>query len=137
MNILIDTSAFYALLNENDRHHKKAEETWDRLLSNDHEFFIHNYIAVETFALVQNRLGMEAVKDVQMGLFAPVDTIWVDQSQHQRALEGLIASENRSVSLVDRVSFVVMRDRHIQQAFCFDSDFEQAGFQCIPEIDCE
>jgi predicted nucleic acid-binding protein len=46
-------------------------------------------------------------------------------------VRGLVASR-RQVSLVDLVSFEVMRREGIDTAFAFDRDFERAGFQVVP-----
>lgn len=53
MRIFVDTSAFFALLDRDDANHKKA-----------------NYILVESFALIQHRLGMDAVMGLQEDLLA-------------------------------------------------------------------
>jgi len=37
------------------------------------------------------------------------------------------------LTLVDAVSFVIMAERGIEQAFAFDADFERAGFTLFPE----
>lgn len=134
MSVLVDTSAFYALLNRNDQYHQSARKCWNRLLDDEELLVTHNYILVETHALVQNRLGREAVSDFESALLAPVKTRWIEEEIHDRAIEGVLASDKRSVSLVDRTSFVLMRERQIARAFCFDHDFEQAGFQCVPSV---
>lgn len=83
---------------------------------------------VEAFALVQRRLGLEAVRALHQDLLPPVEVIWVDEALHQAAVEALLASGSRSVSLVDRVSSTLMRRRGIRTAFAFDEDFPQEGF---------
>ena len=57
-----------------------------------------------------------------------LDVVWVDEDLHRPAIEVLLASGSRSVSLVDRVSFAVMRREGIRRAFVFDEDFEREGF---------
>lgn len=129
--VFVDTSALYALLDRDDENHGDASKIWARLLERGHPLLTHNYVLVETFALVQRRLGVEAVRALQQDLLPVVEILWVDAALHQGAVEALLASGSRSVSLVDRVSFLLMRRRRIQTAFAFDDDFQQEGFKIL------
>jgi hypothetical protein len=60
-------------------------------------------------------------------------TTWVDEPLHRAALAAHRGT-GASVSLVDNVSFEVMRREGIDQAFAFDADFEAQGFR-RPVID--
>jgi predicted nucleic acid-binding protein len=62
MRVFIDTSAFYALLDRDDANHQRAKDVWTNLLKNENTLLTSNYVLVETFALVQHRLGIEAVR---------------------------------------------------------------------------
>lgn len=44
----------------------------------------------------------------------------------------MLATPRSKISLVDRVSFEVMRARGINEAFAFDRDFAAAGFVVHP-----
>jgi predicted nucleic acid-binding protein len=88
----------------------------------------HAYIVVETSALVQRRLGMTAVERLHRGLLPVVGIHMVDLSTHQRAVERWVTERLRRLSLVDVTSFVVMRDRGLEQAFAYDDDFAREGF---------
>jgi predicted nucleic acid-binding protein len=43
----------------------------------------------------------------------------------------LLDRKRRDVSLVDAVSFVVMRQRRLEHAFAFDPHFEDEGFSLL------
>jgi len=45
----------------------------------------------------------------------------------------LLTAAARDLSLVDCVSFAIMRERNLDTAFAFDRHFTQQGFTCIPE----
>jgi len=62
MRVFVDTSAFLAILTENDKNYQSAEQVWHYLIDQDAILVCTNYILVESFALIQNRLGMTAVK---------------------------------------------------------------------------
>ena len=131
MNVFVDTSAFLAYLNKNDRNHKTAVSVWKQLLNNDDLLVCTNYILVESSALIQNRLGMEAVRDFQE-LFVPLLQIeWIDSSLHETGVAAWLASNRRRLSLVDVISFETMRRLHINTAFAFDQHFVEQGFRCL------
>jgi predicted nucleic acid-binding protein len=71
---------------------------------------------------------LEAVRALHHDVIPVLDVVWVDDDLHRPAIEVLLASGSRSVSLVDRVSFTVMRREGIRRAFVFDEDFEREGF---------
>jgi predicted nucleic acid-binding protein len=128
LTTFVDTSAFYALLDQDDANHPAAARTWKRLLQLREPLLTHNYVLVESAALAQRRLGVEAVRVLVEELLGVVRVAWVDQTLHQAALTALLAAGRREVSLVDWLSFALMRQHGIRQAFAFDAHFHQQGF---------
>ena len=55
--------------------------------------------------------------------------VWVDKALHLDALDLLFARTDKTYSLCDAVSFVLMRRRDIFTALTTDRHFEQEGFQ--------
>ncbi len=126
--VFVDTSALYALLDRDDVHHAQAGADWSGLMEMGTPLFTHSYVLVETFALVQRWLGLEAVRALQQDLMPILEVIWIGEDLHRAAVEALLASRKRTVSLVDRVSFALMRQRGLRVAFAFDEDFTKEGF---------
>lgn len=126
MRVFVDTSALLAILDEDDREHGEAADTFRSLLESA-ELVTHNYVLLECLALVRRRLGSAAVAQLTDGILPAIDTIWVDEPLHQAALAAHRA--RASASLVDHVSFEVMRREGIVTAFAFDADFETEGFR--------
>jgi predicted nucleic acid-binding protein len=58
---------------------------------------------------------------------AEVEVVWVDQALHQQALDLLFARPDKTYSLCDAVSFVLMRERGETEALTTDRHFEQEG----------
>jgi predicted nucleic acid-binding protein len=127
MRVFVDTSALYALLDRDDLNHADAERTF-RGLGPDTEFLTHNYVHVEAGAVVQRRLGRDQWAHLVDKLLPAISTVWVDEALHEACVATMRAS-GRSVSLVDQVSFEVMRREGIEIAFAYDADFDRAGFR--------
>jgi predicted nucleic acid-binding protein len=126
--IFVDTSALYALADGADRNHSRATKILSRLLETGEPLVTHNYVLVESLALLQHRLGIDSALDLARTVdHFTVD--WVDEALHGHAVRAFAQSPGRRVRLVDHVSFIVMRARRIEEAFAFDDDFEREGFR--------
>ena len=90
-------------------------------------FLTHNYVLVESLALLQHRLGIAALKLARSS--SAFDVVWVERPLHEEAARKLARARSRRVSFVDQVSFLVMRSKGIGTALAFDPDFEREGFQ--------
>lgn len=132
MTIFIDTSAFYALLDRDDNNQEAAKGAWIKILNAENALVTSNYVLVETFALLQNRLGVIAVRAFQEDILPIVNIEFVNPETHRSGTAALLASSKRKLSLVDCISFDIMRTLGIKTAFAFDDHFKEAGFRAIP-----
>jgi predicted nucleic acid-binding protein len=132
MRIFIDTSAFFALLDNDDTQHSAAKRVWKELLQEDRTLLTSNYVLVECFALMQNRLGLRAVRDFQENIMPLIQVEYVDLEMHRAGVSALLAANRRNLSLVDCVSFEVMRTLGIKAVFTFDPHFREQGFSLNP-----
>lgn len=126
--MFLDTSAILAVLDADDLHHPAADAIWRSLLAADEPLLSTNYVLVETFALVQRRLGMDAVRAIQREIVPLLEVHWLDTELHQAAIARFLTASRRGPSLVDCSSFEVMRRHQVQRAFAFDTHFSQQGF---------
>jgi predicted nucleic acid-binding protein len=132
MSTFVDTSALMALLDAGDQNHVPAAATWTEIVTTEVELVCTNYIMLEAFALVQNRLGMDAVRGFHEDLVPLLTIKWIDSQQHARSVAALLIAGRRQLSLVDCSSFETMRTIGINEAFTFDRHFAEQGFQCLP-----
>lgn len=132
MTTFIDTSFFIALLTKEDRFHEKADQAWKSLLESDTSLVSTNYTLLETFSLIQSRLGLEAVADFQRDVVPLLSLEWVDENYHEAGLAAVLTAKRRNLSLVDCVSFEVMRRNGVKNAHAFDKHFGEHGFHCLP-----
>lgn len=128
MSVFVDTSAILALLNIEDINHAKALITWRSLIDDEVPMISTIFVLSESFALVQSRLGIEAVRSLHEVIRPYLFMEWGDERLYLEAASAVLTTNRRSLSLVDCSSFVVMRRLSISTAFAFDSHFTEQGF---------
>jgi uncharacterized protein len=126
--VFVDTSALYALLVRSDDRHGEARRAFARLMSDEAVLVTSSYVLGETYALLGRRIGLGAVAAFRDAIAPLLDVAWVDAGTHEGAVDDLLDRDSRELSLVDLVSFAVMRERGIDRAFAFDQHFEADGF---------
>lgn len=131
MTTFVDTSALYAALDRDDASHAPVARTLRTLLESD-RLVTSSYVVVETTALVQRRLGLGAARDLLERLLPAIEVIWVSEELHRAGTAALLASAQNAVSLVDHVSFELMRRDAITAALTVDRHFAAAGFTAVP-----
>jgi predicted nucleic acid-binding protein len=128
LTVFVDTSAFLAVLDQDDESHAAADAAWRKLLASDEHLATTNYVLVETLALAQSRLGVSAVRALQEDVVPALQVIWVEPELHGAAVAALLTAGRRRLSLVDCVSFEAMRRGAIARALTFDRHFAEQGF---------
>ncbi|WP_017655189.1 type II toxin-antitoxin system VapC family toxin [Fortiea contorta] len=91
----------------------------------------HSYIIAEYVALANaRRFSRSSVLNFVVDLLSSpdIETVWVDEPIHRAAIELLILRQDKTYSLCDAVSFILMRQRGVSQALTTDRHFEQEGF---------
>ena len=126
MIVLVDTSALIALLDEDDLRHHEAVATF-RWLAKNVSLVTHNYVEVEAVAVAERRFGAPAARQLTDLIFPILRTIWIDEQTHTNVLSTRRTA--RGASLVDQISFAVMRSNAIDTVFAYDADFEREGFE--------
>jgi predicted nucleic acid-binding protein len=132
MSIFIDTSGFIAVLDMDDASHTMAAKAWTKILTSEATLVSTNYVLVETCAIVQNRLGMKAIKLFQEDIVPVLRIEWIDNVVHHAAMGTMLAVDRKILSLVDCVSFETMRLLGLTTAFTLDKHFKEQGFICLP-----
>jgi predicted nucleic acid-binding protein len=120
VSLYVDSSAWYAAADRNDRSHRRAVAALDggqELVTSDH-------VLVEAWLLLRHRLGREAADRFWAGLREGAATI---ESVGDVDLEAAWAIGERfpdqDFSLVDRTSFAVMLRLGLRRVATFDRDF--------------
>jgi predicted nucleic acid-binding protein len=131
LSVFVDTSALLAVLDADDKEHAAAAAALRSLLDTEEDLVTSNYVLVETFALVQSRLGLGAVRLLQQDLVPILRVAWIDAESQAAAVTALLTAGRRRLSLVDCASFETMRRLGVTRAFAFDGHFEEQGFEVV------
>lgn len=135
MNVFVDTSALMAVLNADDRYHAVAKSAWEKLILERDQLYLNNYVLIETFALLQRRFGLEAVRLFQSDILPVMEIVWIGEATHNSAVGALLAANRRELSLVDCSSFETMRQLGLSHVFTLDAHFKEQGFEVIPLLE--
>ncbi len=125
--MFLDTSGLYALLDASESRHLAAKEAFER----SHLLFTHAYVLAELVPLAQARgvprlLALRFISTLMQT--GEVEIIWVDRELHESAHQLLLSRADKTYSLCDAVSFVLMRQRGQSEALTTDHHFQQEGF---------
>lgn len=125
--MLLDTSGLFC-------YHHRAELQHSDAVAFFHAapyLLTHSYVLAEFIALCQARgLNRAAALTFVMDLIGNegVEVVWVDELLNQAPLSFLKSRLDKTYSLCDAVSLVLMRTRGINEALTTDRHFEQEGF---------
>ena len=134
MSVFVDTSALYAVLDADDANHAAAAAEWHRLLGSSVVLVTSNYVLLETTALLQHRLGLEAVRIFHHDVCPVLGIEWIDENTHRAGMSSVLTTSQRKLSLVDCISFALMGELGIRQVFAFNRHFSEQGFICLPRL---
>jgi uncharacterized protein len=130
--VLVDASAYFALLDNDDDYHAQALIIRDRLIAERWRLFTTSFVLAETHALLLNRLSQEIATRFLHDLEQSTTTlVWVSPADVQHAKAIISQYNDKDFSLTDATSFVVMERLHIPYAFTFDRHFAQYGLTVL------
>ena len=79
MSVFVDTSALYAVLDADDDQHSRAIAEWHRLVRGTFSLVTTSYVLVETTALIQHRLGVDAARALDQDIRPVLRVEWIDE----------------------------------------------------------
>jgi uncharacterized protein len=132
MMIFIDTSALCALMDADDRNHERARDAWAQWLDQPIQFLTSSYVLLESLALIQHRLGIQAARQFDEELLPVLRVHWIDAELHAIALKMVLAIGQRDLSLVDCTSIELMRRLGYRTIFTFDRHYPELGLIQLP-----
>ena len=128
MTAFVDTSALIAFLDAEDPAHGTCREAWRHAALEGEGLMTTDYVVLEAVAVAQRRWGLDAVRTL-VGEYLPlIEVDPVSKEDRDAGLAALLAAGQRQLSLVDCVSFTVMRRLGIRDYLGLDPHFEEQGF---------
>jgi predicted nucleic acid-binding protein len=124
----VDTSGFYAFLDREDPFHLQAKDLFLRAREEQWVLFTSSYVVHESWALIQARLGWDAVEDWSSILLPMCEVVWVDETLHRLGAARARQAIERRLSLTDCVSFELMSSRGCKWAIADDEHFKKMGY---------
>ncbi len=125
--MLLDTSGLLCFFDSSDARHTDALDLFQSAAA----LITHDYVLGEFVPLCQTR-GLNRKKTLSFlrSLLANplVEIIWTNQDYYYQAITLLEARLDKTYSLCDATSFVLMREHRIIEALTTDKHFEQEGF---------
>ncbi|HXR08549.1 MAG TPA: PIN domain-containing protein [Candidatus Acidoferrum sp.] len=125
--VFVDTSGFYALLDGTDLFHAQARDCFSKAKSEGWNLVTTNYVVHESWALIQRRLGWEALEAFLLDILPLCEIAWVDESLHAAGASSCRQSRQRRFSLTDAVSLQYMRQHGVTTAIVQDEHFSSSG----------
>ena len=120
--MLLDTSGLLCLHHRAELFHEQAREFYQaapRYVTSN--YVLAEYVALATARRFPRQLTLAFVADL---LKSDIEVVWVDEALNDRAITLLLERQDKSYSLCDGVSFVLMRQYGITEALTTDRHFE-------------
>jgi predicted nucleic acid-binding protein len=125
--MLIDTSGLLCLHYPTEPLHSLACTAYKRATVK----LTHSYIIAEYVALANaRRFPRSSILTFVIDLLdnPDIEMVWINESLYRKAINLLMIRQDKSYSLCDSISFILMRERSINEALTTDRHFEQEGF---------
>ncbi len=124
--VLVDSSAFFALLDADDTNHALARLTFEQLAGENCSLVSTNLLVAEVYALTQRRLGPQVARAWLNALpTSQVSLLHASEAHHMRAVVLINKYPDHLFSYADAVAFVVADERGIGTFFSFDRHFAE------------
>jgi len=124
--MLIDTSGFFSINDRAEKHNDRAQELYKTaqvILTTN--YILAEYVAIALVRGLPRKRVVEFSEEVLED--ASVEIVWVNEELHRRGVELLRHRPDKTYSLCDAVSFVLMREGGETEALTTDRHFEQEG----------
>ncbi|MFZ3138654.1 MAG: PIN domain-containing protein [Thermodesulfovibrionales bacterium] len=134
-SIFLDTGYIIALEASDDQNHKASLQHWSLFSKNLPLIVTTSYIFNETVTFFNNRGHHQKSVEIGTNLLKSLSIRFthVDQALFQEGWTYFKKHSDKTYSLTDCISFVLMKRLAIKRALTFDNHFIQAGFKVLPD----
>lgn len=131
--IFVDASAWVAVANKKDNYHQKATKIYPSIITKYSKLVTTNLVVAEAYTIIRNELGHNLAIQFLEGLNSSrLLQVFADSTIQERSFQILHRYHDQDFSYADAVSFALMQERGIKDAFAFDHHFTVMGFRLVP-----
>ena len=132
--LFLDSVYLIALEVQNDQHHNEASKHWTTLFEVPLTLVTTSYVLDEIVTFLNSR--RQHAKAIRVGdnllTASNIELIHVDENLFRAGWSYFKQYADKTFSLTDCISFVLMERLEITQALTFDKHFTQAGVVKLP-----
>jgi predicted nucleic acid-binding protein len=136
--LFVDTGAFYARADADDRHHDTATRVFEGIRSGEVAYrplYTSQAVLSELATLLLYKLGhdyavraLSSIRESESFNVIPLGRVAFDATADRFA-----TYDDQEISFVDHSSAVLADERDVSHVFAFDGDFRTLGFTVVPE----
>ncbi len=135
--IFVDTSAWIMLINKSEIDHRAAVEIYGKM--SKATFVISNLIIGETYTWLRKKVGYDKALEFLKAIDKKIERnqvkiIYSEPELEEQAVKLLEKYREHDFSYADAVSFSIMRNLRVKQAFAYDRHFLTAGFEIVNDL---
>jgi len=133
--LFVDTGAWLAVIDPRDQYHPSASAFYRQALEAYRPLITTNLVVAETYVNLRRSLSHAAAigfLDI-IEQSSRIECVWSSPDLGSRARQILRQYTDQDFSYVDAVSFALMQEVEIIEAFAFDRRFTVVGFVCVPQ----
>ena len=132
--LFVDSGYLIALEASDDQNHQSALFFWQNLCRSLPPLLTTSYVFNEVVTFFNSRHKHEKAVEIGNTLIesSSMELIHVKDDLFYKAWEYFQKYRDKSFSMTDCVSFVIMKQHKIRKALTFDRHFRQAGFEILP-----
>jgi predicted nucleic acid-binding protein len=126
--MLLDTSGLLCLHHAAELFHKQACAAYLAARTRiTHNLILAEFVPLAHVRGLPSEPALRFIADLIGNL--DIEVVWVDEKLQHAAVDLLLARLDKTYSLCDAVSFVLMKERGVTDALTTDHHFEQEGFR--------
>ena len=136
--LFVDTGAFYARADADDRHHDTARRVFEDIRTGELAYrplYTSQFVLSELATLLLYKVGhdtaartLRAIRQSESFTVLPVDEAVFEATAVQ-----FEEYDDQEISFVDHATSVLADERDVDHVFAFDSDFRTLGLTLVPE----
>ncbi|MBI4319708.1 MAG: PIN domain-containing protein [Chloroflexi bacterium] len=126
--VFVDSSAFLAYLDRNDRYYPEAGTVVEALLKARYHLVTTMYVVVETHSSILRAINPMAGRQFLVDGLKGISLLPTNSEDEENAKTLILQRRDKGYSFCDAISFSVMERFGLYLAFAYDDHFRQHGF---------